>query len=111
MAKDYNFKIHTNIMRALKRSNEVIPDSKFTTLDGIILCMVKSFADANIPCFISINEISNITLSSKSSVQRSIKRLCSANLLQRKAELQDDGSTKYYLIYNAKEVNLLLYLA
>ena len=107
MAKDYTFKIHTNIIRALKAYNEMHPTTTFSTLDMMILCLVKSFADSKTDFFMSVKEIANITLSSESTVHRSLKRLCSAGLLERKK----DKSNKYILIYKDEAVKKLITLA
>lgn len=107
LTKNYTFKIHTNIMRALKAHNEISPGSSFTTLDMMILCLVKSFTDSKTDFFMSVKEIANITLSSESTVHRSLKRLCAAGLLERKK----DKSNKYILIYKDEAVKKLLTLA
>lgn len=104
MSKDYNFQVHTNIMRALKRSNEIIPNSNFTTLDGNILCMIKSFSDSGYPFFMSDKEIADNNNTSEKTVQRSIKRLCEAGLLVNKR----DGPRKRYLEYQPNAMQKLM---
>ena len=107
MAKDYNFQIHTNIMRALKRSNEILPDSNFTTLDGNILCLIKSFNDNGYVFFMSDKELADNNNTSEKTVQRSIKRLCSAGLLNSKQDYTG-GARRRYLEYSTTALQELL---
>lgn len=107
MAKDYSFQVHINIMRALKRSNEILPDSGFTTLDGNILCLVKSFNDNFCEFFMSDKEIADNNNTSEKTVQRSIKRLCAAGLLN-SSQSYVGGVRRRYLEYNANALQELM---
>lgn len=107
MSKDYSFIIHTNIMRAMKRSNDIMMNSNFTTLDGNILCMVKSFHEQKQSCFMSDDELARNNNCSERTVQRSLKRLADAGLIEiRKVSL--DKISKRHLIYKEAAVQKLI---
>ena len=105
--KPYNYKMQTNITRALKHYNEITTNSKFTILDGNILCMVKSFSDNGSKFFMSEKEIAENTISSEKTVQRSINRLCEAGLLKKEKDYTD-GKCRRVLIYQPLEVQNIL---
>lgn len=107
MSKHYTYQIHSNIMKALKRSNDIIPGSNFTTLDGNILCMVKSFSDSGYCFYMSDKELAEANITSEKTIQRSIKRLCTAGLLQTKEDYST-GKRRRHLIYQHDAVQALL---
>lgn len=107
MAKDYSFQVHINIMRALKRSNDLLPDSNFSTLDGNILCMVRSFNESGYVFFMSDKELADINITSEKTIQRSIKRLCAAGLLTSRQDYTG-GARRRYLEYSHTALQELL---
>lgn len=107
MPKQYNYQVHSNIMKALKRSNDIIPGSKFTTLDGNILCMVKSFSDSGYDFFMSDKELAEVNITSEKTIQRSLKRLCEAGLLKTKDEYYGFKRSRH-ITYQPEAVQRLL---
>ena len=107
MAKYLTYQMHTDITKALKRYNDMTASNTFSTLDGNILCMVKSFADKNLDFFMSEKEIAENNITSISTVQRSIKRLCEAGLLKREKDYAE-GKGKRLLIYQYSAVQELI---
>ncbi len=108
MAKNYTFKIDASISRILNKYNSKHPEAKFNATDVIILSLVKSFYNSKTDCFISARELSILTLSSESTVRRSIKRLRDAKLISREVK-RIDGIDKYILIYNPGALGALLF--
>ena len=41
--KNYNYKIHTDITRAMNKYNKIMTGPRFNTIDGNILNLIKSF--------------------------------------------------------------------
>ena len=107
--RNYTYVMHLEIMKALKRHNEIIPNSKFTTLDGNILCMIRSFAEKGQLFYMSEREIAANNITSEKTVQRSIKRLCEAGLLKSKLDYST-GTRRRYLEYQPKAVQELINL-
>jgi DNA-binding MarR family transcriptional regulator len=79
--KTYNFKIHTNITKAMSKYNKMMPGQRFNTMDAVILNLVKSFFESNTKFYISNKELGDIMVADPSTVQRSIDRLIAAKLI------------------------------
>lgn len=103
MTKNYMFTIYSDITKALKHHNEIMPSEKFTTLDGNILCLVKSFSDNGLDFFMSEKEIAETNITSEKTVQRSVNRLCKANLLKK-----EKLNGRRILVYQESNVHDLL---
>lgn len=80
---NYNFKMHTNINKAMSRHNKTILGQRFNTLDASILNLIKSFFESNTHFYISNKELGDIMVADPSTVQRSIDRLIATNLIKK----------------------------
>ena len=83
-AKNYNFKMNTNITKAMNKYNKIMNGPRFNTLDAAILNLIKSFAESNSQCFISNKELGEIMVADPSTIQRSIDRLADAGIIVKK---------------------------
>ena len=81
MSQKYSFLIHTDILYAIDKHNNIMPGDKMTLLDGAILCLVKSFQDKGKKFYMSNKELGKLFASNESTIQRSIKRLLAMKLL------------------------------
>lgn len=98
--KSYSFLIQSEIMHAITRHNNIAPGDRMTLLDGAILCLVKSFQDKNQKFYMSNKEIGKLCASNESTVQRSINRLLSMQLLQAE-KIYFGQQPRRYLTYNS----------
>lgn len=106
---NYNFKMHTNINKAMSRHNKTTLEQRFNTLDASILNLIKSFFEANTRFYVSNKELGDIMVADPSTVQRSIDRLLAANLI--KKEIVYIGQRpKRLLTYQPEAVSELLEL-
>ena len=104
---DYTYLTHTNIPYAMDRYNKIMPGTKFKTIDGCILNIVKSFSENGAKFFMSNEELGRITISNASTVQRSVDRLVAAGLLK-KENTYTAGKPQRILIYQKEAVQNLL---
>jgi hypothetical protein len=81
MSNKYSFLIHSDIMHALNKHNNIIPGERLTFLDGALLCFIKSFQDRQQKFYMSNKELGKLFISNESTIQRSINRLISMKLL------------------------------
>lgn len=102
----YSFLLHTNIMHAINRHNEIMP-TRMTFLDGAILCLIKSFHESNSPFFMSNNEMKKLFASDPGTIQRSIDRLIKMGLVSKSKEYIGNKPRRY-LSYNAEAVEKFL---
>lgn len=79
--KNYNFKFHTNISRAMSNYNKIMSGPRFSTLDASILCLIKSFNDSSTKFYMSNKELADIMIADPSTIQRSIDRLIAVGLV------------------------------
>lgn len=96
--KQYNYNIPTNITRAMSKHNKIMPGTRFNTIDGNILSLVRSFYCTETKFYMSNKELAEIMIADPSTIQRSIDRLLAAGLL-----------TKEVTYINAKPQRLLIY--
>ena len=68
-------------MQAISKHNNIMPGERMTLLDGVILCLVKSFQDKNQKFYMSNKEIGKLCASNESTIQRSVNKLLAMNLL------------------------------
>lgn len=105
--KTYNFSISTDITAAMSKYNKTMPGSRFNTIDGNILNLVRSFARTGTKFYMSNKELAEIMIADPSTVQRSIDRLIAVGLLSK--EIAYIGSKSYrFLTYQEKAVKELL---
>ena len=81
--KNYNYKIHTDITRAMNKYNKIMTGPRFNTIDGNILNLIKSFSETNMKFFMSNKELGEIMIADPSTIQRSIDRLIAVGLVQK----------------------------
>lgn len=105
----FNFQIHSSIMHALNNHNNLLPSPRLTFLDGAILCLAKSFYEADRKLYMSNKELSKLFLSDPCTIQRSIDRLITAGLLSKEKEYIASKQRRY-LTYKPEAVNNLLNL-
>lgn len=98
-SKPYSFLIQSDIMHAITRHNNIMPGERMTLLDGVILCLVKSFQDKNKKLYMSNKEIGKLCASNESTIQRSINRLLSMQLIQAE-KIYCGQQPRRYLTYN-----------
>ena len=97
---NYTFLIHSDIMHAINKHNNIMPGERLTFLDGALLCFIKSFQDKGQKFYMSNKELSKLFISNESTIQRSINRMISMQLLS--SEKVYFGQTpRRYLTYNA----------
>ena len=105
----YNFQIHSSIMLALNKHNDLLPNPRLTFLDGAILCLAKSFYESDRKLYMSNKELSKLFLSDPCTIQRSIDRLVTAGLLTKEKEYMA-SKPRRYLTYKPDAVGNLLNL-
>ena len=105
----FNFQIHSTIMYALNKHNNLIPGPKLTLLDGAILCLAKSFYETNQKLFMSNIELGKLFLSDPGTIQRSIDRLTKAELITKEKEYYGSKQRRY-IIYKPEAIQTLLEL-
>ena len=94
----YNYNIATDITAAMSKYNRIMPGSRFNTIDGNILNLVRSFARTDSKFYMSNKQLAEIMIADPSTIQRSIDRLIAAKLLN-----------KEIIYVNAKPQRLLTY--
>ena len=99
MSNKYSFLIHSDIMHALNKHNNIIPGERLTFLDGALLCFIKSFQDRQQKFYMSNKEIGKLCASNESTIQRSINRLLSMDLLHAE-KIYCGQQPRRYLTYN-----------
>ena len=99
-SKTYSFLIQSDIMHAITKHNEIMPGKRMTLLDGTILCLVKSFQDKGQKFYMSNKEIGKLCASNESTVQRSINKLLSLDLLCAE-KIYCGQQPRRYLTYNS----------
>lgn len=109
MSNKYSFLIHSDIMHALNKHNNIIPGERLTFLDGALLCFIKSFQDRQQKFYMSNKELSKLFVSNESTIQRSINRLISMKLLSSE-KVYCGQQPRRYLTYNAWTLQELLEL-
>lgn len=95
---NYNFRVYTNITKAMYNHNKIIVGTRFNTLDAAILNLVKSFAESGSKFYMSNKELGEIMVADPSTVQRSVDRLIAAGLI-----------TKEIVYFGQKQQRLLTY--
>lgn len=105
----FNFQIHSTIMHALNKHNDLLPNPRLTLLDGAILCLVKSFYETDRKLYMSNKELSKLLLSDPGTIQRSIDRLITAGLISKEKEYAGSRPRRY-LTYKPNAVANLLNL-
>lgn len=105
----FNFKIHSSIMHALNKHNDLLPSARLTLLDGAILCLAKSFYETDQKLFMSNKELGKLLLSDPGTIQRSIDRLTAAGLITKEKEYIASKQRRY-LTYKPDAVGNLLNL-
>lgn len=103
MPQEYSFLIFSNIMYAIDKHNNIIPGERMTLLDGALLCLVKSFQDRGQKFYMSNKELSKLFVSNESTIQRSLKRLISMQLLSSE-KIYYGQQPRRYLTYNEVEL-------
>lgn len=105
----FNFQIHSSIMYALNKHNDLLPNPRLTLLDGAILCLAKSFYETDRKLFMSNKELSKLLLSDPGTIQRSIDRLIQAGLISKEKEYIG-SKPRRYLTYKPEAIQNLLNL-
>ena len=105
----FNFQIHSSVMHALNKHNDLLPDPRLTLLDGTILCLAKSFYETDQKLYMSNKELGKLLLSDPGTIQRSIDRLVTAGLISKEKEYIASKQRRY-LTYKPEAVNNLLNL-
>ena len=96
-------------MYAINKHNDLLPDPRLTLLDGAILCLAKSFYEADRKLYMSNKELGKLFLSDPGTVQRSIDRLIKAGLITKEKEYIASKQRRY-LTYKPDAVGNLLNL-
>ena len=107
MPNKYSFLVHSNIMHAINKHNNIMPGERLTFLDGALLCFIKSFQDKNQKFYMSNKELSKLFVSNESTIQRSINKLTSMQLLSSE-KVYCGQQPRRYLTYNAWTLQELL---
>ena len=94
--KSYNYNIQTEITKALTKHNRIMPGTRFNTLDGNILNLVRSFSESETPFYMSNKELSEVMVADPSTLQRSIDRLVNAGLLSK--EITSSNSKQHRML-------------
>ena len=105
----FNFQIHSTIMYALNKHNDLLPNPRLTLLDGAILCLAKSFYETDRKLYMSNKELGKLFLSDPCTIQRSIDRLIEAGLISKEKEYVASKQRRY-LTYKPDAVGNLLNL-
>lgn len=105
----FNFQIHSNIMYALIKHNNLLLGPRLTLIDGVILCLAKSFYESDRKLYMSNIELGKLLLSDPGTVQRSIDRLIAAGLITKEKEYIGSKQRRY-LTYKPEAVQNLLNL-
>lgn len=105
----FNFQIHSSIMHALSKHNNLLPNPRLTLLDGAILCLAKSFYETNNKFYMSNKELGKLLLSDPCTIQRSIDRLVEAGLILKEKEYIASKQRRY-LTYKPEAIQNLLNL-
>ena len=105
----FNFQIHSTVMHALSKHNDLLPSPRLTFLDGAILCLAKSFYETDRKLYMSNKELGKLFLSDPCTVQRSIDRLIEAGLISKEKEYVASKQRRY-LTYKPEAVQNLLNL-
>ena len=105
----FNFQIHSTIMYALTKHNDLLPNPRLTILDGAILCLAKSFYETDRKLYMSNKELGKLLLSDPGTIQRSIDRLVSAGLITKEKEYFGSKQRRY-ITYKPEAVQNLLNL-
>ena len=103
MKNDYNYKNYFSISDAMYTNNTVMLGTKFTLLDYNLLCLIKSFYDANKKFYMTNDQIAKHFLSSERTVRYSVERLCKNNFIS-KENIDNNRLKGRYLIYQEKNV-------
>ena len=106
---DYNFRIYTNITKAMNNHNKIMTGPRFNTLDAAILNLIKSFKDSNTSFFMSNKELGEIMVADPSTVHRSIDRLINAGLVK-KEKIYIGNKPQRQLTYLPEAIEQLLVL-
>ena len=106
----YNYNIATDITAAMSKYNRIMPGSRFNTIDGNILNLVRSFARTNTKFYMSNKQLAEIMIADPSTIQRSIDRLIAAKLLSKEI-IYINAKPQRLLIYQQAAVQQLLELA
>ena len=105
----FNFQMHSTIMHALNKHNDLLPSPRLTLLDATILCLTKSFYETDRKLYMSNKELSKLLLSDPCTVQRSIDRLVTAGLISKEKEYVASKQRRY-LTYKPEAIQNLLNL-
>lgn len=105
----FNFQMHSTIMHALNKHNNLLPSPRLTLLDATILCLAKSFYETDRKLYMSNKELSKLLLSDPGTIQRSIDRLVAAGLISKEKEYIASKQRRY-LTYKPEAVANLLNL-
>ena len=105
----YNYNIQTSITRALSKYNRLVPGPRFSTLDGNILSLVKSFSETETKFYMSNKELAEIMIADPSTVQRSVDRLLAAGLVSKEIT-HVAAKPQRILTYNSKAVQNIINL-
>lgn len=105
--KSYNFNVQTNITKAMNQYNKTQSNVRFTTLDAMILSLVKSFSESKTEFFMSNKELGQILIADPSTVQRSIDRLVKEELISKEI-VYVNNRPKRVLNYQKDKINKIL---
>ena len=99
--KKHHFYVNTDLNKIIDTYNKTQPKTRVTTLDAILLNMIL-FSDDQ---FVYSNkELGNILIADPSTVQRSIDRLVSLKLVNRKI-VYDGNTPRRILTVNTKNLD------
>ena len=104
--KSYNFNVQTDLTRSMDLYNKNFPKVRFNTLDGMILNLLRSFAETQTEFYMSNKELSQIMIADPGTVQRSIDRLVSVGLAEKKIRYVGKRPQRI-LVYKEKAVGEL----
>lgn len=103
----YNYNISTDITCAMSKYNKIMPGTRFNTIDGNILSLVRSFARTNTKFYMSNKQLAEIMIADPSTIQRSVDRLIAAGLLAKEI-IYIGPKPQRLLIYQKDAVKKLL---
>jgi DNA-binding MarR family transcriptional regulator len=67
----------------MSRYNKIMTGPRFTTLDGNILNLIKSFSDSETKFYMSNKELGEVMIADPSTIQRSIDKLVTSGLVKK----------------------------
>lgn len=98
MAKEFHYKIYSNLLSAAHINNTIMTDPKISLLDCNILCLIRSFHDSHKQCYMTNEQLSKTFLASEKTIKASLNRLYWRGFIR------SEGTRKRILTYQSNQV-------